>query len=250
MIVLSGLAAFCILWYQASQGGKSIIEIIFYLLCCSSAVLMFEISMKWKMLMVKWMKTETIFGGKVYRLPKTRWSLRRRLMAMTFVYLGLSFTESGLYIASQVNQLSNLMETCNRTSDDFVKLYISRHFHFIFAFLPFKYNHFLGFLFEYINFLFSFYWNFLDLFIILISLGISALCEKNYHQVKSLKKLLVSDSRWSEIRFHYAKVSELVKIINEHISKIVIVASFSDGYFFYTQAVNITTWVKIRGKCG
>jgi hypothetical protein len=232
--------------YQASLEpltARNVVGIVFYACCFTNAVLLFRISTKWKLLMVKWMKTEEIFCREVYRetLPKAMWSLRKRIFIMTAVYMLLAFTEHGLWIASEINQFTVEVKTCNVTDRDFVELYIKKHLKFVFINLPFKYNHFLGFFAEYLNFTFTCYWSFINLFIILISLGCAILFEKINLRVKTLKRLLVGDSMWSEIRCHHVQVSELIKIVNENINEIIIAASFSDGYFILSQAINITT---------
>ena len=191
--------------------------------------------------MVMWMKTESFFLEKVYRLPESKWSLKKRMLIITILYIALALIEHCFFLASEISQLAVEIRTCNLTDTDYVELFVTKHLKFIFDRLPFQYNHFWGFVFEYLNFSYTFYWNFIDLFIILISLGASLLYEKVYFRVKNLKGLLVDDFTWSEIRLHYVQVSELIKIVNRNINEIIIVASFSDGYFTLSQAINITT---------
>lgn len=247
-IISSGLTSCCSFAYQASLGpltARNLSGAVFFFCCCWNSICLFRVSIKWKILMTKWMKTETIFHKDSYRkaLPKARLSLRKRLWIMTIVYITLSSLEHGLYLASDYNQISIEVETCNRTDRSFVEVFISQRYSFILNYLPFQYNHFMGFTFEYLSASYNVLYHFVNLLIILISFGLASLYEKINLRLKTLKRLIVADSMWSEIRCHHVQVSELVKIVNRNFNEIIIAASFSDGYFTLSQAINILTWV-------
>lgn len=197
--------------------------------------------MKWRMLMIKWMKVEACLTDESYKLPKPSWSLRKRLLVMTIVYVTLSFIEHGFFLASEISQLSYDFKVCNVTNRSFAEVFIKRHLKFIVERMPFQYSHFIGFFLEYLNFSYTFYWNFLDLFIILVSLGLAILYEKINWRLKGLKRLFVSETTCAEIRSHHVQVSELIKVVNENMNELLIVACFSDGYFILSQAINILT---------
>jgi gustatory receptor len=197
--------------------------------------------MKWKMLMVQWMKTESLFVSDSYNLPKSRWTLRKRILIMATAYFSLAFIEHGFYLVSEITQLNIEIRECNQTDIIFAELYVKKHYKFILDRIPFQYNHFLGFLLQYLNFAYTFYWNFVDIFIILISLGIGILYDKINWRLEGFKRLLVNETLWAETRYNHVQVSELIEIVNKSINELVIVACFSDGYFILSQALNITT---------
>lgn len=99
----------------------------------------------------------------------------------------------------------------------------------------------IGFALEYLNFSYTFFWNFLDLLIILISIGIAYLFEKINWRLQNIKRLMVDESVWEEIRVHHVQVTELLNFINGVMGAIIIVAYFIDGYFILLQLLNITT---------
>jgi hypothetical protein len=197
--------------------------------------------MRWRLLLIHWVRTEALFTNDDYKLPKWRWSLRRRIAIATAVYLTFSLMEHGWFLISDIYKIKIEIETCNLTDVDPVKLFITRHLAFILDNLPFRYNHGLGFTLEYLNFSYTFYWNFLNLFIILASIGIGFLYEQINTRLKHFYGLLVNESVWAEIRLHHVRVTELLRRVNSHCNEMLMVACFNDAYFTLCQMINITT---------
>lgn len=196
------------------------------------------------MLMINWMNVEALFLSDEYKLPNSRWSLRKRLLVCTIVYLTFSLLEHAWFLTSDIYKLVKELDVCNKTNSiEFVEYFISRHLEFVIENLPIRYNHFVGFAIEYLNFSYTFYWNFLDLFIILISIGIAFLFEKLNSRLQSYRGQRVDESVWAEVRFHYVEILELLQLVNENLNVMIFLACFIDGYFVLSQLINITTWV-------
>lgn len=215
------------------------------------------------MLMINWMKTESLFSSDGYKLLRSKQSLNKQVLTVTIIYLTLSFLEHILFHASDMFRLYKVIENCNRTYTNVAEVYITRHLAFIFNNLPFGYNHILGAVLEYLKTSYTFYWNFLDLLIILLSIGIASLYEKINLRLQSLKGLISNESLREEIRFHHVQVSELVTVVNENINKMIMTSCFIDGYFRWvkwllqyninnissyslSQVINITKSVKFK----
>lgn len=214
--------------------------VIFYLTCSSIFVLLFKISQKWKFIMVHWSQIEMSFLNDCYTLPKESWSLRKRIGAFAFIYLAAAFIEHLFSISTHIQQLVYESNYCNITVDDYMEYFITSHLDHYVQTIPFEYNNFLGILFEYFNISLTFYWSFINLFIILISIGIAFRFEQINYRIKFFKYRIVHENFWSEIRFHHMKLSELLHLLNENINEIIIVACFSDAYFILIQIVHIT----------
>lgn len=243
-IIGSTLTACCVLKVQAEQGPltpSNIIGIVFFASCTIVLIFLFKISQIFGVLMVQWTKTEFYFSTVSYKLPSKSWSLKKRISTMTFIYLTLSLIEHLLYLISNMTVLAKSMEFCKLNQTNYAEIFISRHLNFILTNSPFQYNHAIGFILEYLNFSYTFSWNFLDLFIIIISIGIGFLYEQLNCRLHCCKGLLVNEKVWSEIRFHYVKVCELLWFINSKTGEIIILSSFIDGYFILMQLLNITT---------
>lgn len=190
--------------------------------------------------MVLWMKTESLLVKDEYQLPKSKWSLKKRMLIFTITYLTLAIVEHVCYQTSEVNLFLFEVAACNRTDYDLVGAYITKHFNNIITELPFRYNNVLGIFLEYLNFSYTFSWNFLNLFIILNSIGIAFLYEQVYQKSQNFKGLLVSEQTWAEIRYQHVQVSELFQIVNMNLNEMLLVACFNDGYFILSQMINIT----------
>lgn len=251
-VCTSAITSFYFLRHQTSEGPltpRNIIGVVFFSSCFYIAVgqivlndfmniilvllqiMFFNITMKWKMLMITWMKTESFLMSDNYELPASKLSLKRRVLICATIYWILSFLEHVFYQSSEMYRLYKEIEVCNSTHTNLAEIFITRHLSFIFKYLPFGYNHILGVALEYLNVSYTFYWNFLDLFIILLSIGIAFLYEKINFRLKSMRGLSVNDSLWEEIRFHHVQISELTKIVNENINEMIITSCFIDGYF-------------------
>lgn len=225
--------------------ARNVIGFIFFSSCCYIAILMFRISRKLRMLMVCWMKTESVFTDISYVQPKSSWwSLRRKLLVWTIVYITLAIMEHFSSIVSGTYKIHQELIVCNKTTDvDYAELFIMMHVQAVLKRLPYKYNHFIGAFLEYLNFSYTFYWNFLDLFIILLSFGIAYQYEKINWRLEGFRGLFVDENVWAEVRFHQVQVSELAQLVNANIHEMLIVACFNDGYFILSQMTNITQWV-------
>lgn len=148
--------------------ARNVIGVIFFGICCLIAILSFRTAMRWRMLMIQWMKTEWPLTNEDYRLNPNSWSLKKRVLTCTIAYLSLSIFEHACFLASDIYKLHLDIVSCNRTDIDPVELFITRHLGFVIDNLPWRYNHFLGFFLEYLNISYTFYWNFIDLFIIVM----------------------------------------------------------------------------------
>jgi gustatory receptor len=242
-IVASSLIAFIVLKSQAENGpltASNIVGVIFFLSCCIVCVLFFKVSQNFKLLMLNWMETEAYFTSNVYQLSPESWTLKKRILFCTILYLFSSTLEHVCYQLSQMHELWYAMKMCKQTEINLFETYVGRRFGFIIIYLPFRYNNAVGIMLEYLNFSFTFVWNFLDLFIILISIGISFLFEKLNWRLQNYKGLLVNKNVWADIRLDYVKICELLNFVNIIMGEIVIIACFIDGYFMLVQLLNIT----------
>lgn len=243
-IVSSTITSVCALKHQIGLGqltAKNIVGILFFSSCTIICILFFKISQKLQALMKIWMKTELNFLCANYQLPVTSWSLHKRIMFVTVLYLILSTLEHVFYASSEITKLVHDLELCNQTDFDTISVYIHRHLNFLTSNLPFPYNNFIGIFMEYLNISYTFFWNFLDLFIILISIGIAFLFEQINCRLRGIKGLIVNEGVWAEIRYHHVQVYQLLQFVNITMGEIFMFACFIDGYFILVQLLNITT---------
>lgn len=219
---------------------SNIVGIIFFSSCGAVCILLFRVAQNFQRLMVRWTLTELKLLSIDYRLPPKCWPLRKRLLIITTVYLSLSTLEHLLYQAVEIHKHIYDLDSCKPEESNVVKLFIFTHFKPIMDNLPFGYNNFLGIFLSYLNFSYTFFWNFLDLFIILVSLGIAFLFEKINARLNNYRGLIVNENVWAEIRSHHVQVFELLQFVNKSMGIILSLSCFIDGYFMLLQLLNIT----------
>jgi gustatory receptor len=159
----------------------------------------------------------------------------------TVGYLTLSLMEHAWSLLSLIEKIRVEIATCKRTDINPFELFIMRHVGIMFETLQINYNHGIAIVFEFLNFSYTFYWNFLNLFIILTSIGIAFLFERISFRLSNVRGLLVRGYVWAEIRSHHLRVVELLRLVNRHIDELLFVACFNDGYFILSQMMNINT---------
>lgn len=240
----SSITTLAVLKHQMSLGpltASNIRGVLFFTSCAIICILFFRFSLNFKTIATFWMKTESLFSVINYQFPRASWLLQKKILFCTVFYLTLSTIEHFLFLASEIYKLNHELQFCNKTDVDTVEIFINRHLSFVVKVLPFRYNNFVGLFLEYLNFSYTFFWNFLDLFIILISIGIAFLFEKINCRLSELKGLFVNEDVWAEIRCHHAQVCQLLELINASIGEMLMLACCIDGYFILLQLLNITT---------
>jgi gustatory receptor len=246
MHVLMLVATFCFhLKFQLANGPitpSSAVGLIFFVVVNLICFSFFKLSLRWRYLMTHWTRIEKIFITEKYRMPSKMWSLRKQLAVVTFTYLLLSMTEHILFQAADNYKLIYEIQHCNFTYDSYLEVFIKKHLEIVLTNLPFSYNNFLGLLLEYLNVSYTFLWNFLDLFIILLSTGISYVFDRINNRLKNILQNIqeINEDLWVELREHHVKACELIGIVNQTVDTIIILAFANDGYFMLIQMLNIT----------
>lgn len=229
---------------QIDQGPLTVTNIvggIFYGTSCTIAILFFKVAWRFRDIMMSWLDVERILLQEKYDFPQNRWSLRSRISLFTFCFLCCSFSEHFFFLAAEIYQLSFEIDHCNITNYDPFGLFVNKHLVFVVKNLPFEYNNFLGGFLEFMNFSCTFIWNFMDLFIMLLSIGLTDLLQRISHRMECLQAFKLDDDVWAELRSHHVQVSELIKIINDEFGLIFMLACLNDSYFILIQMLNITT---------
>lgn len=213
---------------------------VFLTSCCVQAVLFFQVSQKWKSLVIKWMNTEKLFKHKDYELPKWKWPLKRRILVVTIFYFVFVILEHLAFQANTIVRVQYDIDFCNHTVHDRFELYSKDLIGYILKGLNLEFNYPLGILLEYLNFAYTFTWNFCNLFIILASIGMKFLFDTVNWRLGNMQGLFIQESVWAEIRIHYVRVTELLLAVNRHVSSLLLVGCFNDTYFMLLQMMRLS----------
>ncbi|XP_070501293.1 gustatory receptor for sugar taste 64a-like [Chironomus tepperi] len=243
-ILWAGMTAIFNLKTQTEAGPltpSNVVGVIFFTVCTVISILFFKKARELRRLLAFWWKVERIFLCEKYDFPENRWTLKKRLKVCLVVCLICGLLEHLFYLSAEFYKFGFEVHYCNTTGVDYVEMFISKQLAFVLDNLPIPYNHLLGFLAEFFNISITFWWNYLDLFIMLISIALSELFERIVYRMECLKTVPLNESIWAEIREHHVYVSDLVVEVNKMFGTAFIIACCNDGYFILIQMLNITT---------
>lgn len=117
---------------------------------------------------------------------------------------------------------------CPAIRDPIEAFYVT-NYPYIFISLP--YNGLLGVFVKLINIAASVAWTYTDLFVIFVSIGLTSKFRQINDDLMEVKGKVVDNSFWSEYRLYYREVANLVSIIDNALSKIILI-SISNNLFF------------------
>lgn len=159
--------------------------ILFFGNCICINILFLKLSLEWKTIMIRWMNLETLFTKDRYKVDPKLWSMSRQIKVFTIFYLFFALIEHLLSVATEFQKMFFRMAHCNKTIDRYAEYIISNHLSHFFHNVP--YNHFYGVTLEYFNISTTMSWNFLDLFIVAISIGLSTRFKQLNNRIKQFK---------------------------------------------------------------
>ncbi|XP_055640253.1 gustatory receptor for sugar taste 64a-like [Toxorhynchites rutilus septentrionalis] len=207
-----------------------ITEALYYILNFSGAVCFFVIAMRWQTVILNWRMYEEVFLYVPYK--QLGRSLKFKVRFVGFIVLLLALLEDLLHISSCFESNYEYLSRCDNGSAFWQTFYEREHpqiFQYIEYSLP------MAILVEYTHKVYLFLWTFMDLFITLVSLGLSTRFEQLYSRIEHLKGKSMPDSFWVEIRLDYSRISNLVAFIDKVLSPIILITCASDIYFITYQ---------------
>jgi gustatory receptor len=146
--------------------------------------------------MIRWTFAENDFMCVKYEKPPNTWSLRRRILTLLTISCSMALIEHLLAVSDNVSKHNFVISFCNLTIDDPVGFFIMKNQAVFIKSLSFSYNNFVGVVVIYLNVSYTFYWNFLDIFTMLISIGLSDLFARLNYRLESVKKLPLDEITW------------------------------------------------------
>lgn len=232
---------------------------MFYIAGISGAFFLFQIAMQWSEVVDAFARVESIFQNEVYA-HSSGWSLKRKMRITSAILLLFALLEHSMACASFLYDRFIQIELCKFSIGSMFFYLATTHLGHIYHELPVKVPTVVWA--EYMNVSLTFVWNFIDLFIILISMAVASKFEKINKRLEffrervSHEKLslscaipdispatfqIVTDNFWEEIRCHYNEVCELHEFLDEKVGFIVCVACLNDLFFVCMQLLNVAT---------
>ncbi|XP_058975825.1 gustatory receptor for sugar taste 61a [Musca domestica] len=207
---------------------------------CMTVFLNFlSIARGWPELIMHWTRIDLIFLKPPYQPPK--WSLLKQLRILTVVFWSLAFLENGMYFASHyynflMERLVCHPEDTRHSYKEYLETALMSD-----VFTYFDYHIMVVILTFFFNTAFTVTWNFMDFFIMAVSLGIATRFQQFAERIELLEGNYVPDALWNQIRQHHILLCEFMEKVNEHLSAIVLLSSINNMYFICNQLLNIFT---------
>ncbi|XP_055605230.1 gustatory receptor for sugar taste 61a-like [Uranotaenia lowii] len=207
-------------------------EALFFGINATCSVITWKIAREWKFLTTRWYHTEELFLTDAFVRVSLKWKIR--LLAVTILLLALA--EHSMCVLSNILSLYKVAWNCKWDIPDHFHFYSSANFQSVFKVFP--YNVPMAIYNQYVIISMTFTWNFVDLFIILVSIGIHA----RFHQLNIFIESRIhrkqDEQFWEQIRILYTTLCELMDVLNTHISKLMFISFGNDLYVLCKQISN------------
>ncbi|XP_055543533.1 uncharacterized protein LOC129729077 [Wyeomyia smithii] len=212
----------------------NIAEPFFFAINATSTALFWQLAKQWSALLIEWQSIEKTF----LRNPFRRLPLKRKIRTIALVVLLLALVEHLLSIGNNVSNIRREAKICNWTITEPFKYFCLKTY--TSAFSTISYNLPVAIYNEYIVLSMTFAWNFVDLFVVLVSIGLSIRFNQlnRYIADRIDQPKPTSEDYWERIRIHYVSLCELVEMLNRSVSRLVFVSYANDLYFICLQIMN------------
>ncbi|XP_037719824.1 gustatory receptor for sugar taste 64a [Drosophila subpulchrella] len=216
--------------------AKNFVGLVFFGCVLSAYVVFIRLAKKWPALIRYWTKTEMVFTKPPYEIPKRNLSRRVQLAALAII--GMSLGEHALYQVSAILTYKRRIQLCvNITTVASFDNYMQTNYDYVFQMLP--YSPIIGALVLLINGAITFVWNYMDLFIMMISKGLSYRFEQITGRIRKLEHEEVLESVFIQIREHYVKMCELMEFLDSAMSSLILLSCVNNLYFVCYQLLNV-----------
>ncbi|KYB27367.1 hypothetical protein TcasGA2_TC033212 [Tribolium castaneum] len=194
------------------------VALLFFFVTVITVVIFLDVAKKWPQLMKKWTEVDTAMNS--YGFPI---ALSKKLKTTTLLVISAAIVEHGLFVAvaSAPCEGKNWSELFNN--------YFKMRFDYVFDVIP--YHFFWGIMFQVLNIFSTVSWNFMDLFIILISLCLSERFKQVATRTNQLAAKEVTDERiWEQLREDYTRLTILSHTVDKTLANTVVL-SFANNLF-------------------
>lgn len=163
----------------------STVGIVFYLYGFFGAIFLFRLSMHWSKVLETFDKAERTFQTRNYA-DSSGHSLRRRIRLTSTVFLLLALLEHILFLVSFLYDRIMQIKMCKLVDHSSFDFIMTMHLHHVYMVFPLKAATMIWA--EYMSLSFAFVWSFIDLFIIIVSIGVASKFQKINRRLECCRK--------------------------------------------------------------
>ena len=197
---------------------------------------------KWKDIIAYWHKMEKPFLFEPYTMKGMKLPVKTRLIG--FVFLLFFLTEHLMFIGMAFHESNYQLIICNVTNVPLIQNFMRRLRPHLLDFLP--YHWWIFPIFQWSLTCLVFCWNFVDYFIIIVSLGISTRFDQLNERLRETPNHQKDNKFWLEIRLHYTNLVSLLDFIDEKISLLVLLSMSHNLFLVCTKIFEAVKWESMR----
>ncbi|KXJ69406.1 hypothetical protein RP20_CCG027206 [Aedes albopictus] len=226
--IMSGfsLATF---WTTGVEFSK-ILSWMFFTINLSITIGFTVLARRWSAMMTEWENTEQSLPFRPQLTASNRRVRRKVITIMVTLMVSALFEHalakpSGLYRAYKCG------------IQDLLEAHLMQAFPEMFSFIP--YDIYVGFVAQVVTSVLTFYWNYVDLFLIALSIGL----RQNVRHVNDIilksKAQYHSDTFWHDYRKHHQRVCNLVHIVGQKVAYLVVISFANNMFFICIQLIGV-----------
>jgi gustatory receptor len=186
---------------------------------------------KWKDIMGFWHKMEKPFLNEPYKINGMSFSLKIRIIG--FLFISFFVTEHLMFAVMAVQETNHQLQVCNATNFPLLQNYMRRLRPHLLDVLPYRWWIFP--IFQWSLTCLVFCWNYVDFFIIMLSLGISTRFDQLNDRLRETPQHEMDRKFWLDIRLHYTNLVCLLDFMDEKISLLVLLSMSHNLFLVCTK---------------
>uniref|UniRef100_A0A1I8QER6 Gustatory receptor n=1 Tax=Stomoxys calcitrans TaxID=35570 RepID=A0A1I8QER6_STOCA len=207
---------------------RNIEPLVFHITILFASIGFLRLASKWPKLMRSWQQVEKQLPA--FRSWQEREELAKRIKTVTFVLITVSLTEHLLSTISAIH----FANYCPATKDPIESYFLNVVSQIFFIF---DYSPWLAWLGKIQNVLMTFGWTYMDVFVLIIGIGLSSMLKRVGHHLESYVGQPMPESHWREARRQYMLICDLIEEVDEAVSGITMLSFANNLYFVCIQCL-------------
>ncbi|KAH8270679.1 hypothetical protein KR044_005707, partial [Drosophila immigrans] len=204
---------------------RNVEPIVFHVCNLVGACVFLQLARKWPALMRHWAAVEQQLPR--HKSWRQREQLSRRIQHVALLLLSLSLMEHLLSIIAFVYH-----DFCPSRRDP-IESYLYGAGPQLFY--VFRYSNWLGWLAKLQNVLLTFSWSYMDIFLMLLGIGLTDLLTRLTHHLQHAVQQPMPEAFWTHARTRYRAIVELIYEVDDAVSGLIVISFGSNLYFVCLQ---------------
>lgn len=226
-LLLGSYSVIILIWsFQKRISFDRITPVLFSTITAFIIICFIQLAKKWPDLMINWIEVEQT-------LPKfENVYFSRKITIISLTIMIISIIE---YVLEIINAIY-VVDCGNTKSSDKLRLYFIYDLKELFSLT--EYSIYLAIFAKFLDFISTFIWNFMDLFVMLMSVGLSSNFKQLNELLFKLKGKPTNEDYWIKHRNNYRNLSKLCKMVDDAIGVITMISFSSHIFFICVQLLN------------